>query len=275
MGFYRIIKKTIKFILYQMPKKWLIMIIFALLMTFGLTKVKAVDYIDAQDIMQENVEFYEYLDIGDTTFDTGICPCLENSSADNRLIFLDYYNNFVRWGQLFSINEETNNNSYPIDTNENGIKLEYNSSNSGNNAWFRCNRTWNTQYSFPLTFETDQTLFLDFVHKTASIGESTYDFSSYIQGDFYTRKTMLLNSNAQMHSSVYRIYNLSVYIYAHSNGLTIPVLINNYYACKYTNAIQDIIYGFYDTVNGDILVFARNPATPPLLRRRNRKSYYS
>ena len=43
MGFYRIVKKTIKFVLYQMPKKWLIMIIFSLLMVFGLTQVKALD----------------------------------------------------------------------------------------------------------------------------------------------------------------------------------------------------------------------------------------
>ena len=63
MVFFRIIKKTIKFIFYQMPKKWLIMIIFAMAMTFGLTQVKGFSFTDNTHIIQNydasNLTFYE------------------------------------------------------------------------------------------------------------------------------------------------------------------------------------------------------------------------
>ena len=258
MGFFRIfyiIKSCIKSVLYKLPKKWLIMIIFALLMTFGLTKVKGASYIDSADINTNNLTFYEYLDIKNNYFDTGINPSVGTSSAhNNRAIYIEYLQSAQRYSVAFNINEDMNNNNLPYNSSESGIELQqqYDPSQS----WFRVNRNWNSQSIFNLSNNTKHELHLNFIDNYASIDGHMYNFGSYIN-DFYTSHTLYLNSNPSYLATTFRVYYMEVDELI-NNGQDVSVL-HKYYASKYidtTNPLTTTTYnGFYDTITGDFLIF--------------------
>lgn len=258
MGFYRFIKNAIRFILYQMPKKWLIMIIFAMAMTFGLTQVKAVEYVDTADIDTNNLTFYEYLDIGANYFDTGIRASVGTSSShDNRDIYLEYSQSGKLYSVAVNINEDMGNNSIPYNSSESGIELQQ--ENNPSKSWFRVNRKWSTQKIFNLANDTKHELHINTIDRYATIDSTMYDFSSYVS-DFFTNKTLYLNSNPSYKANSFKVYYIEVTNLV--NGGSSVVSLHKYYPCKYDEIVNSLTThtynGFYDSVTGDFLVFNKD-----------------
>lgn len=254
MGFYRIIKKTIRFVLYQLPKKWLIMIIFALLMLFGLTKVQAATYIDNIDI--NNLTCYEYIDTGGNLVDTDICltPGSYNNHANYQL-YIEYLQSSRSYANAFSINDEEQND----ETSQSSMLLQQQYQNG--QWYFRIDKDWNTQDVFAMNGFTKYSLYINMYDKYVSISNGsnfshTYNFGNYTN-DFYSTRTVKLNSNKDYKSGSFYIYFMELTDYLPSVDRVVTLA--RYYPAKYVHYIDattsQIYTGFYNSVNNDFLVW--------------------
>lgn len=217
MGFYRFIRKVIKFVLYQMPKRWLIMIIFALLFSFGLTKVKAVD-IDYND---SDLVVYDSANIRMYTIDT---PYILNNDYTGKIelnFSMDYTSS--SWVKPMAINNalDIQTGGYP---SGNTAKISY--SLEGHTIANNVDFNWNQPLKFTLDLNNDNSFYIN-----DNLIGSTTDYNLVNSNNNVLR----INSNQRARSFLFN--NLAIY---NTAGIVYHYIVPIYYdGSKYLYDIID------------------------------------
>lgn len=217
MGFYKFIKNVIKFVLYQMPKRWLIMIIFALVFAFGLTSVKAVDI----DYSDSDLVVYDSANIRMYTIDT---PYILNNDYTGKIelnFSMDYTSS--SWVKPIAINNalDIQTGGYP---SGNTAKISY--SLEGHTIANNVDFNWNQPLKFTLDLNNDNSFYIN----DNLIGSTT-------QYNLVNSNNNVLRINSNQRARSFLFNNLAIY---NTAGIVYHYIVPIYYdGSKYLYDIID------------------------------------